>query len=282
MDATLATTTAPVSAAPMVETNITPEQKQPEQQPEGQKPEEVKPEVEEKKDDKFSSRFAALAKREKALLSRESRLKEMESKFSSAEKQDAEFKSNPIKYLQERYGLTYNDLTQLVLNDNKPTPDMKVKELEDKMSAWEKAKKEEAEKAEKAKTEQIITGYMGQIGEFIEANAAEFELIKAHGEGSELIYNVVDAHLIKTGRMLSIKEAATHVENYLYNEAQKLLTLNKLKPKEPVKEVPTTQKPVSTAKTLTNNDQTEVPTPTDKPLSKEESLKKAAAMIRWT
>lgn len=279
-----APTPTPESPTPAAAALEQPQSTDLKQQPEETKPAEAPVEAKEpEKDDKFSSRFAALAKREKAIQAREAKIKEMETRFSSIDKQDAEFKSNPIKFLQDRYGLSYNDLTQLVLNDNKPTPEMKVRELEEKLTAFERQKQDEAKKAEEERINGVINKFMGEIGSFVDDNANEFELIKAHGEGKELIYNVIDQHLSRTGRMLSIKEAAEHVEKYLTDEAQRFLNLNKFKPKEAPKEAPKAElKAAVTPKTLTNQAQTEVPTPKVEPLSIEESKRRAAALLKWT
>lgn len=265
--------------------------KEPEAKPE-QKPEE-KPE--EKKDDKFSSKFAALARRERQILAREVKAKELEAKFSNYDKLDTEIRSNPLKYLQDKFGITYTDLTQMALNEGKPTPEHKLKEVEARLSEWERRQQEEADRKQKeaeekqksdeqAKYKAVLDGFVKQIGDFIETNAEAYELTKAHSEGSALVYNVIDAHNAKTGRLMSIEEATKHVESYLEEEAKKLLSLNKLKPKaDPAKEASKETAPRSSAPTtLTNSAQTDVPTPQERPLTVDESLERAAKLLKWT
>jgi hypothetical protein len=142
------------------------------------------------------------------------------------------------------------------------------KEIQDK----ESQKQQEYEK-------QVINNFKQELENFVTSNE-DYELIRANS-AHDLVFNVVEEHYNRTGRVLSNKEAADAVEAHLLEEAKKLLTLKKLAaapqiaPKQPeVRKV---------AQTLTNNNATTLTNPVvSKGLSREESLAQAASMIRWS
>lgn len=262
--------------------------------------------------DKSAAKFAALARQEKEIREREAKIKEREAKFSEYESKRGKVKEDPLTYLKEEYGLTLDDLVKLAANDNKPTPDMVAKKALEEVENWKKKDAEEKQKAKeeaerKAREEQErvyserITSFKTEIGEFIKSKADDFEFTSASDDGVDLIYDVIEKAYIESEKngepkILSIEEAAKAVEDYFEKQAEKLLTLKKVQgkvaPKAPeangsaAKPNPgaAPKEPEKKTSTLTNAMETSTPPPADtgKPLSIEESKRRAASFLKFT
>jgi len=268
-------------------------------QQEGQEPEtEQEPKQEE---DQFSSKFAALSRKEKEIRQREAeleaRLKEIEDRNSKLEEEYGKYKTlperlknQPLDVLAEE-GVDFDTLIKMVLeNDGKPTTEMQIQQLKDEMQ--NKYMKElenlrtELEEKEKAAEEQryneVIEDYKYELNEFIDQNSETYELIKLN-DAADLVYQVVEEHYNENGRVLSNEEACEHVENYLLDEAKKHLNVNKIKSllnPEPAPQKPRPEQR-TVANTLSNTESATVPTRDGRVLSDEESKREAAKLIRW-
>lgn len=231
-------------------------------------------------DPSISSKFGALAKKEKAILKlkqdlslREKDVQDKYSKYQEFETKKTQAKSNPslaLKMLEEM-GLSYEDLTNAVLNDGKPTPEMQVKSVKDELEEFKKQlqkDKEEEERTQKERQEQeyskAIEEFKTKINSFVE-NKDEYELINAYGQ-QELIYSTVEQHFDETKNVLSIKEASDLVEKYLEGEVDKALKLKKMQsklapkqPEEPKSKEPSFMKSGLEPKSLSNEITSSVP-----------------------
>ena len=253
--------------------------------------------------EQFSSKFAALSRKEKAFRDQQAdfdrqmqefKLMREEFETSKAPKEEKKLpleyrlKANPMETLSE-LGLDYETLTNLTLNDGKLTTDMQMKLMkEDMESSYSKKFEElqnrldEKEKAEEeSKYQQTIDNYMGEINQFVESNNEEYELIQANN-ASELVYNVVEEHYNDTGRVLETKEAADAVEAYLMEEAQKLFKVKKLSKLQEAVETPEPQIQRQSSPTLSNTLSSQVPHVGEQKLTNDQSKAKIAQLIKWT
>lgn len=277
-----------------------------EQEAQTEETEEVEPELEaapepeeEKEDPRIAAKFAALSRREK-----EARLKEREidQKLAQLEEKLATLNAPapepekpaelPLEYRLKRdplgtlaeLGLDYSKLAEIAINDGKITQDMQLellkKDMEDKYSKEIESIRTELsdrdKRAEEERYEKVIQGYMGELTDFVNTND-EYELIRAN-DAVDLVYDVIQKHHAATQQILSTKEAADHVEEYLTEEARKLMTLKKFAPApaaEPKQEV---RQP---SPTLTNGHTTQVSTKGLTSLSEDESKLQAAQLLKW-
>jgi hypothetical protein len=220
---------------------------------------------------------------------------ELEAKMKSMEMPKAEpvkapleyrLKREPLKALEDE-GLSYEKLTQLILNDGKQSPEVQMQlmreELENKYNArieqLEKSIQDKEVKKQQEYEAQVVQNFKNELNEFVNNNE-EYELIKANN-AADAIYSVIEEHYNKTGRILSNKEAADAVESHLLGEARKLLKLKKLAQQE-VK-IPVKKPEVKVnAPSLSNAHSATLSTGTGKKLvSEDESKLAAASMIRW-
>lgn len=261
-------------------------------------PEQSKAEETPAQEEKFAAKFAALSRKEKALRQRETQLnqqmQQIEQRLKQMEEQSKQVESykqipdrlrkEPLKVLEES-GLKFEQLAEMVLNDGKPTQDMVLNEYEKKvMSRMEELEKKLAEKEakeEQAKYDQAISQFQGQLSDFI-TQTADYELIRAN-DSADLVFNVIEEHFNETGEILSNKEACDAVEEYLLEEAKKLVDREKVKkllqPQTPQKSAAPTGK---SSPTLSNAQAAQASSKqAAKVLSDEESKAQAAKLIRW-
>lgn len=267
----------------------------PEERPEAPKAPEA-PKEPSAEEQQFAAKFAALSRKEKQIRDREralqqqmsameQRMKELEegrSEVSKYKELPNRLKKEPLKVLEES-GLTFEQLAEMVLNDGKPTPDMhlqetltpiqqKIKELEEKLAAKEAAEQE-------SKVEATLQQFMGQLTDFVNGTE-DYELIRAN-DAVDLVYDVIEQHHSETGEILSNKEAADAVENYLLEEAKKLVDREKVKKllgggseaKAPAQR--------KSQVTLSNDQVAQSSSPARPVSSDEESKAEAARLIKW-
>lgn len=217
-----------------------------------------------KQEDSVSSKFAALAKKERAMLQKvQSRQAEIEAREKALAEKEAKYAGydqkpgNPIEAL-ERLGYSYKDITDYILNDNKPTVDQEVKSVREELQSFKQAQEEakktaiEAQaKQEQEELDKAIAGFKGEISDYLTTNNVEAELINLYG-AQEVVYETMDEYYNLNGKVLSIAEGVKMVEDYLYEQTQKAQGTSKFKPKaaDPKEEPKFQAKQQS--KTLTN------------------------------
>lgn len=271
---------------------------------------EISPEVElkAKEDPKFASRFAVMARKEKQLRERERAADEKQSLVDRYLKLEDLKKTNPAKWIKE-HNLTFEQITHALLNgdeaEKEPTVEEQISELKRLMQEKDDLALKQKKEAEQRYIDEQIALYRKSIHEFVTANPDDYELIIAN-DAEDSVWDLVEEYYTSTqiidektgqikkeGIVLPVETAAKHVEDYFYEQSQKLLGLKKLKPKvsEPavaaIKEsTPAQAIKESTAPssmTLTNAKVTgAVPVEqATRRLTKEEAFKKAAALIEW-
>ena len=253
------------------------------------------------KNDDFSRKFAALSRREKEIREKETeygkRIAELEERFNSVNKEpepepelpfEYRLKKDPLRALEDM-GLSYDKLTELALNDGKLTPEMQMKLMREELEGDYKKKFDDLENRllEKEKSDEqrryddIQRGFKNEINEYVDSNLEKYELIKAN-EANELVYDVIEEHYNDSGRILDIEEAAQAVENYLEEEAEKLLKLGKLRSKFNLKDdVEQEESPRQSQVTLSNAMSAQANERVDRKLSDDESKALAAKMLKW-
>jgi len=279
----------------------------------------VAPKVEEKAPevDKQAAKFAAISRREKALKAQEralaQRAKELEDKIKAASENkiddtkyiDVEsFKKNPYEYMK-KHGLTLEQISEIVLNDGKVTPESLVKQTETKLEQQireltERLEAKEAKEVEQ-RYEQVLQNFKGEMTKFVN-DTEDYEMIRAT-DSVETVYEVIETNFNNKveefreeyGReateeerrefILDNKTACDMVEAWLLDQEkakiEKLRNLKKTKglfePSKPKDE----PKVKDATTTLTNTLAAQVPTKDGKKLTAEESLKEAAKLIKW-
>ena len=247
---------------------------------------------------KYHEAFAKLARKEREIQRQAHEYKQQKARFEQEAKELAEYKSlkerakaDPLA-LTRHFGLDYKQLTNQILNDDKPTTDMELMTLKEQVEQLKAERQLEIQKQEQANTEKTINAFKSEMVSFLEGQGEKYELIKSFNAYDQVM-NTVYEHWKETGEYLQVNEVADQLEAQMEAEARKLLSLKKLSPKqaEQVAEAldakegaaPEPQKPFQPAKTLTNQMNTQAPIA--KPaalLSEEESKRQAAKLLRWS
>jgi len=194
-----------------------------------------------------TNRFRQVAREEARIQAQRRELKAQQAEYeklraqvAEIDKAKAEAKRDPLAFM-EKHGLTYDDVTQFVLNDKRPTPSLEVKEVREELESIraEIREREEAAAAERREAEEAaevarresyaatINEFKEDLGEFIKGKGEEYELINLWGE-HELVYNTIEQYHARTGKILTMKEAADVVEAHLLDTAEKATATKKL------------------------------------------------------
>jgi hypothetical protein len=186
-----------------------------------------------KDDEKFSHKFTILQRREREIQRKEAELKERERKIQEDKDYrayiEAKNSRNPIAALQA-LGMTYEDATKFVLNDERLTPEQQIKalqetieELKKDLTGYKKSKEDEEYQA-------IIRAAKNEIHSLVDSRPDDFEFIRANNAYDE-VWEVIEEFHRQTGQILPYETAAKQVEDFLEKDAAKLLTLKKLSSK---------------------------------------------------
>jgi len=253
-------------------------------------------------DDNFSKKFTALTRREKALRQREAELKRRESELTSRQPQQEPAQEeqptdwaklladNPIEAFKKA-GYSMEDLIHTMAEGELPKDIVKRREeesLKAKIAELEsklEGKFEEYEKTSAQKEhDKVVNSFKTELKTFIDSNADEYEMIR-YNDAHDTVFGVIESHYSQTGRVLSEKEAADAVEQHFMDEALKLGNVKKLRKRftssDEVTEEQVSSDPFS-RDTLTNSLGSTAPnTPPTKKLSREESLERAAQLLKW-
>lgn len=251
-------------------------------------------------DDKLSSKFAALSRKEKAIKAQEQQFRQQQSEMqkmladlkSENERIKAEYsgyktnvKQKPLQTLEEE-GLTFEQLTQMQLNEQNPTTEMLMKQMRSELesgykSELEALKKQLADDKLKAQTDaetSTITNFKKQIGELVTAQSDKYELINLNN-AVDTVYEVVEKYYETEGKLLSVEEAADYVEKHLEDEANKIFKAKKFAARALAPKPTPSEK--SNSVTLSNQLSAEVPQTSQRALSRDEQVAEASKTLRW-
>ena len=245
----------------------------------------------------FSRQFAALARKERALRQKEQEIanfaKERE-QFEGTSTRLADLqrlaKENPAKLLGE-LGINYDELTQQVINEGNPTEEQQLRleneKLQARLGKLEQIYDEQRQQAEQAQIKAAHTQLVDNIKNFVD-DSSTFEMVQHH-DAYGLVAQVMQEHYNTTKEVLEYGDAAKLVEDHFMAEAERYLGSKKLqerfreldKPRE--SETPeAAEQAVKRVKTLSNGDVAKKTETSGNVLeSKEKSLERVAAMIKW-
>lgn len=146
-----------------------------------------------RREQQAAQREAAQATRDQELTAREAKMKEFETLKST----------NPRKAL-ELLGMSYQELTQVELNDGEVTPEIKLQRLEAKLNqsleagaAEKRQAAEAAQKQEEQKHAKVLEDFKDQIRAHTKANPSRYEFIEFEGE-HDLVYDTINEHYTRT------------------------------------------------------------------------------------
>ena len=245
----------------------------------------------------FSRQFAALARKERAIRQKEQEMAnfaKQKEQFEGTSTRLADLqrlaKENPAKLLGE-LGINYDELTQQVINEGNPTEEQQLRleneKLQARLGKLEEVYDKQRQQAEQAKVSAAHTQLVDNIKNFVD-DSSTFEMVQHH-DAYGLVAQVMQEHYNTTKEVLEYGDAAKLVEDHFMAEAERYLGSKKLqerfreldKPRE--SETPeAAEQAVKRVKTLSNGDVAKKTETSGSTLeSKERSLERAAAIIKW-
>jgi hypothetical protein len=199
----------------------------------------------------------ALVKQQQALKAERDRLAKDIADANETRNLLQQAKRDPETVAKKLWGDSfYETFTEMRLNGQKVTPDLIAASVDERLASYEKKQQEDREKQlveqQKQVTEEqsrIVTQWREDNRAFVTAHGEEYELINLHG-WQDVVNNTIEDHFRKTQKIMSTKEAADYVEQYLADAVQKSLATKKFNGKPPAPP----EKPTVSAqpRTLTN------------------------------
>lgn len=192
---------------------------------------------------KVDPKFSALARKEAQLYREREELKAQKAALEQAHRQVVAFEEarqvarrDPLAAL-EALGITYDALTEHVLNGGKPTPNAEVAAVREELAQLRaeqeaaRARAEELASARLAEENQAVIEEARQAAvAFTEANVDRYELTAANN-GASLVPQVREQHFARTGKLLTIEQAADLVEKHFEGVADRIAKARKFQTK---------------------------------------------------
>lgn len=215
-------------------------------------PEEMKP---------LSPQFAALARERRALQVKERELLAKEQALTSGGQGNdqtavlARLKAEPLSVLREA-GVTYDDLTNAILNQSSVNPE--IESLKEELKSLREGIDKNFSDRE-TQSEQQVLAEMRKEAVALAAKGDEFELIRNTG-GIKHVMSLIERMYRETGEVLEVNEAMGLVESELLKDAMKVANIEKIrKSLLPAPQVQPQQKSQPVMRTLTNRDTAIIP-----------------------
>jgi hypothetical protein len=187
----------------------------------------------EKPKERSSERFAALARKEAEVFRKAQAVRQQQAEIArqaeeirayQVAKQQA--KLNPLDALKQ-LGLTYEELTEYVLNDNKPTPTAEMAVLKQEIESFKRQTEEERRRemesrraAEVEQQQQIVEAFREEVRDYVSQHTETYELTSLY-DGANLVHEVIEEHFRQSGKLMGIPEAAKLVEEHYEDLARK-------------------------------------------------------------
>lgn len=257
-------------------------------------PVEAAPVAPEKPKERSSDKFAALARKEAEVFRKAQAVRQQQAALARQAEEIKAFQQakqsallNPLDALKQ-LGLTYEQITEYVLNDNKPTPNAEVQAVRQEIEEFKRSQREEQQRLLEqqkaiatAEQQQIVEQFREEVNEYVSQHSETYELTALYN-GANLVSDVIEEHFKQSGKLLSIPEAAKLVEEHYEDLARKTLATKKFaatqqKAASP-QEVQQTPAP-RMGPTLTNNLTATVAANPQRPRSDEDRIRAALARL---
>lgn len=243
--------------------------------------------------ERSSEKFAALARKEAEIFRKQQAVRQQQQILAQQAEQLRAFeqakraaKLNPLDALKQM-GLTYEELTEYVLNDNKPTPTAEVQSVRQELEEYKRQAREEQERlaaqqkqAALAEQQRIVEDFRNEVNEYVAQHAETYELTSLYG-GANLVSEVIEEHFRQSGKLMNVAEAAKLVEEHYEDLARKAQATKKFAATQQKAASPQAQTQASAPRmgpTLTNDLTANVAAKAQSPRSDAERI--AAAIAR--
>jgi len=247
--------------------------------------------VEPERPAKVDPKFSALARKEAELHRAREAMKAEKAAIEEAHRQVVAFeearhaaKRDPVAALQA-LGISYDDLTEHVLNGGKPTPSAEVAALREELDQLRVEQETARARAEEAAAARLAAEHSAVIEEarseavaFVEANSSRYELTSINGAAT-LVPQVREQHFARTGKLLTVEQAADLVEKHFESLADRIAKARKVQAKAaPAAPAPAASPPAE-RRTLSNSLTASTSSAPPKPRTEADRIRAALARL---
>lgn len=196
--------------------------------------------------ERSSERFAALARKEAEVYRKQQAVRQQQAEIARQAEEVKAFQDlrrqaalNPVEALKA-LGLSYEQITEYMMNDNKPTPSLEVVSLRQEIEDFKKqqqaerdAARRQAESMAAKEQQQIIEQFREEVTDYVKQHSETYELTALYS-ADNLVYQVIEEAFNQSGKVLAIPEAAKMVEEHLEELAQQAQRTKKFAAKQSV------------------------------------------------
>ena len=187
----------------------------------------------EKPRERAGDKFAVLARKEAEVFRKQQAIRQQQAELARQAEEVKQFHAmkrqaalNPVEALKQ-LGLTYEQVTEYLMNDNKPTPSAEVMTLKQEIEEFKRQQADEQKRllseqkaAMEAEHQATIEQFHSEVSDYVEQHADTYELTSLYG-GANLVAGVIEEHFKETQRLMTIPEAAKLVEEHFEELAKK-------------------------------------------------------------
>lgn len=187
-----------------------------------------------------STRFAALARKEQEIYRKQQAVRQQQAMLAAQADEIRAYQSarqqalqNPLEALKS-LGLTYEQLTEYVLNDNKPTPTLELQSVRQELEEFKRQQQmeqqrliEQQQRMAAQEQQTVVEQFRSEVSDYVAEHAETYELTNLYG-GANLVYGVIEKHFndqiadgVANPKLMSTAEAAKLVEEHFEDLARK-------------------------------------------------------------
>lgn len=233
----------------------------------------------------LAEKEASLRQKEQALKSKEGSLDELKGKLDTVE-------NDPIAFA-ESMGLTYDKYTDHHLNSLSQSPEdaykadimSKIENLEGQIKGQEEISEKRNTQQQEVVAKEAYEKALVEVRDFIDTNEDEFDILKG-ADAEDVVLSVIGQHYNETGNVMDKQTACEAVQKFYEEEAKRYVASDRMLERLGLARVgESRQAPVpreTRQRTLTNDIGTQSPRYVDdEPITRQESIERAAAKLRW-
>lgn len=188
-----------------------------------------------------ADRFAALAKKERQLQQQMQQLKLQQAEVDKYKSARETALQNPLEALKQ-LGLTYDQITQFMLNGQKPTPELEmqgikqeIEKLRTEQADKERKQVEQQQAQAKADYQRTLSEFDQEVQDFVKSNSEKYELTSMYN-GEAIVRATIEQHFAQTKKIMSVEEATELVEKYFEDQVTAAQKTKKFQAKQSPKE----------------------------------------------
>ena len=143
-----------------------------------------------------------------------------------------EFSKNPIKFLQEKFESSYDDISDFIVNEGSRVKEFeaneKVSSLESQIQSLQERLENKDKEEKESRLNKQVEKFKSDLSNYAESRGEEYGLVSKLGE-IDTVYEVMSKYHEEHGKNLSHDEALKMVETHFEEKLKAISGLDKVK-----------------------------------------------------